>query len=494
MSYFFVAANPGVAAALQQLRVAAQTAGPSSALGGASLVGAGAAVVFIAGDSSPKPVPVVPNPFEGISRFMSRASAVIDMATADPEAAALAVGLPEDASFTTVADVDPLDRLADALRAWDGMAPLEVGGFIFERLSGAGVVPVVKITIATERVSDIIRVAQEVRVAFSPTTQIETVVVDSDALGIELLRWGHRCHNALFSELKGYLPQLLSINGKLKQGEEISDADKALLCTITQKIQDQKIAMALNLDVLKTLLYNTNEHTKQIFQGVVHDVNPRLAYLQLFGIPVSLLEMGVVLGESEFELLDKFDQVSLDYAVRYAVALAKLDLKNSAVLVEINVGGLDIELVRQEDFDKVTDILANLISNASRYSDPKKAKPTITVSARREREGLVIEVSDNGIGISEEKLKELGQFKFRVGEKDVEGSQGIGLWHVLKQLQELGWGDLWVQSTHGEGSTFRFVIPDPALRYSSDFMPVTPAPKYDQTSNGRFYKLSSHHE
>lgn len=498
MSYFFVAATPGVTAALQQLRMAAsaaQTIGSGGALGGASFVAAGASVALIAGDSTPRPLPVTPSPFEGISRFVASASAVIDAATADPKTAALVVGLPEDVSSTTAADVDPLDRLADVLRAWDGVAPLEIGGFVFESLSSVDGASVVKVTIKTERVSDIIRMAREVRFAFPSTIRIVTVITDPDTLGKAMLRWGHRYHDELFAELKGQQERICAINDKLKRGESLSYEDKGLLHAIIRKIQAQTNAMAVDLDILKTLLYKTDERTAQVFHGVVHDVNPRLGYLQLFGIPVVQLEAGAVLGEGELLLLDKFNQVSLDYAVRYAAALAKLDLKNGVLLLEIDVGGLDVELVRQEDFDVVTDVLANLISNASRYSDSKKEKRIIRVFARREEDGFAIEVLDNGIGIPEEKLKKLGQYKFRVGEKDVEGSQGVGLWHVLKHLEELGWGKLWVKSIHGEGSSFRFVIPDQALRYSRD-KPLLAAPVLDsaQHPSTGFHEVGSYHE
>lgn len=492
MSIAFLAATPEVAAALQQLRSVASvgaTVGSGGALGGASLVGAGAAVIFMAGDSPPKPMPVSPNPFEGISRFMIRASDAIAVVTAHPAAAVPAVGLPEDVSPTTSAAVDPLDRLAVALQAWDGAGPLEIGGFVFERLPNADGMSVVKITIATDTISDIIRVAQEVRDAFSYNTHVITVETDSDKLGENLLRWGQRYHDDLFAEFKGQQERLLAMNDKLKRGEPLSDDDNALLRAIIRKIQDQKSAMAVDVDILKELLYKTDKKTTQVFHGVMHDLNPRLGYLQVFDIPVSQLEMGKPLGENELALLDKFNQVTLDYAVRYAIALAKLDLKADFMNVAVNVGGLDIDLVNQEEFELLVDILTNLVSNAVRYSDPKKGRRTITVSARRVGDGLEIEVADNGIGIPADKLKDLGRFEFRVKEKAVEGSQGKGLWHVLKRLKELGWGDLWIKSTHGEGSTMRFVVPDQALRYShTDLLPGTPV-------LGRgFYKLGSHHE
>ncbi|HKO13571.1 MAG TPA: sensor histidine kinase [Acidobacteriaceae bacterium] len=112
--------------------------------------------------------------------------------------------------------------------------------------------------------------------------------------------------------------------------------------------------------------------------------------------------------------------------------------------------------------------LTNYISNAVKYSDPTKPRRWVCVRARladRERDGrtgkeLVVEVSDNGVGIPEDARANLFKRFFRAHKdslRDVEGT-GLGLSIVRETLDDLG-GRTWVESTPGEGSVFSFALP-----------------------------------
>lgn len=82
--------------------IAATSAAVSGATGTASAVGASAFAYFLSGDSSPRPMPQVqPNPFEGITRFMIRASEVLAESAEQP---APAVDLPGDPTSSTTTD------------------------------------------------------------------------------------------------------------------------------------------------------------------------------------------------------------------------------------------------------------------------------------------------------------------------------------------------------------------------------------------------------
>lgn len=129
------------------------------------------------------------------------------------------------------------------------------------------------------------------------------------------------------------------------------------------------------------------------------------------------------------------------------------------VKVKVDEAAFSFTLANDDHFQILVEILTNLISNAARYSDPIKEKREIHITVRRTADGTEIEVRDNGIGIPADKLSEIGQFGFRVGEKAVDGSHGYGLWQTQQNLRDLGWGPLQIDSTHGEGSTFRFTIP-----------------------------------
>ena len=73
-------------------------------------------------------------------------------------------------------------------------------------------------------------------------------------------------------------------------------------------------------------------------------------------------------------------------------------------------------------------------------------------------------MTDNGIGIKAENIKDLGRYGFREARQKVEGSHGFGIASIISNLREMGWGPLWVKSEEDKGAEFRFTIPAQAIR------------------------------
>lgn len=108
------------------------------------------------------------------------------------------------------------------------------------------------------------------------------------------------------------------------------------------------------------------------------------------------------------------------------------------------------------DAAKLTVILRNLLSNAMKFTE----RGSITVSARSNGAGVEIAVTDTGIGIAPEVLPIIFE-PFRQGEPSLTrryGGVGLGL-HIVQRLLELLQGTIVVESTPGQGSTFRLWLP-----------------------------------
>jgi PAS domain S-box-containing protein len=106
---------------------------------------------------------------------------------------------------------------------------------------------------------------------------------------------------------------------------------------------------------------------------------------------------------------------------------------------------------------RIERILYNLLDNAAKYSPPGSQ---IRVSAKREKEHLVIGVSDQGSGISpHDQVKLFGPFE-RLENSRPSGVRGIGLGLlVCRRLVEAHGGRIWVETGPGGGSTFFFTLP-----------------------------------
>jgi signal transduction histidine kinase len=112
-----------------------------------------------------------------------------------------------------------------------------------------------------------------------------------------------------------------------------------------------------------------------------------------------------------------------------------------------------------EDFsiDKriLRNITFNLISNASKYSDPGKS---IYLSWRQSDEGLELSVQDEGIGIPEEEQKHLFEQFFRASNATSIQGTGLGL-NIVKRYVDLLGGTISFVSEFGKGTKFTTSIP-----------------------------------
>lgn len=121
------------------------------------------------------------------------------------------------------------------------------------------------------------------------------------------------------------------------------------------------------------------------------------------------------------------------------------------------------------DYNQLKRVLLNFISNAEKYSD---APTPITVHAFQDDGGrLCIAVQDAGIGLDEEERAHVFE-KFYRSPQHTQGQRqnpngqrqgsGLGL-AVCEAIVQAHGGEVWVQSTPGQGSTFGFTLPVEAV-------------------------------
>jgi signal transduction histidine kinase len=100
-------------------------------------------------------------------------------------------------------------------------------------------------------------------------------------------------------------------------------------------------------------------------------------------------------------------------------------------------------------------ILFNLLSNASKYSEAQKK---IFLASRSDNDSLVISIRDEGIGIPEQEQKYLFERFFRAS--NVSNIQGTGLGlTIVKRYVDLLKGTLTFSSEHRKGTVFTVTLP-----------------------------------
>lgn len=129
------------------------------------------------------------------------------------------------------------------------------------------------------------------------------------------------------------------------------------------------------------------------------------------------------------------------------------------------------------DDKRLRQILLNLLSNAVRFTDAGSVG--LMVSAVASTPGhteLYFEVTDSGIGMSEEDLKIIFNSFEQVGDIDRRaGGSGLGL-DISQQLVQLMGGRIQAHSTRGVGSRFRFAITVPVCAADIESVPSEPMP------------------
>ena len=125
------------------------------------------------------------------------------------------------------------------------------------------------------------------------------------------------------------------------------------------------------------------------------------------------------------------------------------------------------------DADKMDKIIYNLLSNAIKYN---KVGGKIDVSLSLSKEQAVISVSDNGIGMSKEKMRHL-YTRFFDGDyrKQNQSGTGIGL-SLTHDLVKLHHGDIQCESQEGKGTTFTITLPIRKSAYAPDEIDNTDKP------------------
>lgn len=165
---------------------------------------------------------------------------------------------------------------------------------------------------------------------------------------------------------------------------------------------------------------------------------------------VSLLEMARL--ESDVSL--SFAQCDLQVLIEDAVEMIQGMAEKRSITLQIKIE----EEARyvQGDAGLLNQVISNLMSNAVKYN---REGGQIFVSAiAASQDQVQIEVRDTGMGMDSGDLARVFEpfTRLRTGER-IEGS-GLGLWIADTIVRKHG-GRIWVESTLGEGSVFRFTLP-----------------------------------
>jgi CheY-like chemotaxis protein len=134
-------------------------------------------------------------------------------------------------------------------------------------------------------------------------------------------------------------------------------------------------------------------------------------------------------------------------------------------LVKKNDNHLEVELpadagTMHSDLTKIRQMLFNLLSNASKFTEKGKLRLVVTRTEENGADWLRFAVSDSGIGMTPEQMGRLFQAFSQADASTTRkfGGTGLGL-AISREFCQLLGGDITVTSVPGEGSTFTIALP-----------------------------------
>ena len=250
-----------------------------------------------------------------------------------------------------------------------------------------------------------------------------------------------------------------------------------------------RVVQQISLVAAKRIIIQQNEELKRtisnrdkMYSVIAHDLRSPMASIRMvLNLAVSVVSPDTV-GEEIYGLLDKANRESeethdlLDNLLKWTksqtgrlnVVYQDMDL-NEVVpgVVDIFITIAEMKKVKLQfipnddkfevhaDNDMIKTVIRNLISNAIKFSHEDSS---IEVFITRQDDFAKISIRDHGVGIAPERLDTLfhgGETTYGTGGE--EGS-GLGL-QLCADFARKNGGDVMVESTLGEGSTFSCLIP-----------------------------------
>lgn len=211
---------------------------------------------------------------------------------------------------------------------------------------------------------------------------------------------------------------------------------------------------------LKTPIFSIQGYLHTLLEGGIYDEKINLKYLdraaqnadRLQNIVEDLegiakLESGkLVLDIKSFDLKALVIEVFQDYNITATESNIELGLKS----------GADSSFLVEGDIDMIRQVLINLITNSIKYG---KEEGRTEIAFYDMGKNVVVEVSDNGIGIAAKHMNHLFDRFYRVdpSRSRMLGGSGLGL-SIAKHIIEAHQQTIKVNSTLGKGSIFSFTM------------------------------------
>ncbi|MCL2413418.1 MAG: cell wall metabolism sensor histidine kinase WalK [Bacteroidales bacterium] len=214
---------------------------------------------------------------------------------------------------------------------------------------------------------------------------------------------------------------------------------------------------------LKTPVFNIQGYISTLLDGAINDSEVNRKYLER--AEISLERMISIINDldiiSQFEnnqVVPHYSKFNLENLIKEVFDDFEIKAKESGVQLSFR-SKTKSEPIVYADSQQIKQVLSNLVENSIRYLDKDNNDPYTKITIYDMHEKILVEVSDNGIGVAESDLSRIFERFYRTDKarSREKGGSGLGL-AIVRHIINAHHQNISVRSAVGEGTTFGFTL------------------------------------
>lgn len=256
--------------------------------------------------------------------------------------------------------------------------------------------------------------------------------------------WFNFTYQPLYNE-QGEVYAVLDMAVDVSKQVQLQKQKDDFLGIASHELKTPVTSLKAYIQVLEMLMANEGGDTTRLemVRSMNNQVNKLTSLIEDL-LDVTKIQAGrLQFNEAHFEFSALVNEALED--IRYTTG-------KHAILLDNTAKGLVFA-----DKERITQVIANLVSNAVKYS-PHSDR--IIISAANNDAEIHFYVRDFGIGIPEDKKDKVFEQFYRVSDRKQHTFPGLGLGlYISSEIVRNQGGRMWVDSAEGKGSTFYFSLP-----------------------------------
>jgi len=237
----------------------------------------------------------------------------------------------------------------------------------------------------------------------------------------------------------------------IQRQKQVSEMKTDFINNMTHEFKTPIATISLASDSIRSPMILNNPDKVLRFTNIIKEENKRM-----LSQVEKVLQMAM-LDKKDFQL--KLSSIDVHDLISTAVEHMSLKVLKRNGILRTDLKAKSTTL--NADATHLSNIIHNLLDNAEKYSSEKV---DILIGTENTKSGIMINISDNGIGMTKDQLKNIFEKFYRAHTGNIHDVKGFGLGlSYVKAMVDAHEGTINVKSEIGKGSTFSIYLPQKAV-------------------------------